>query len=162
MIYRLHMHLINLGDVAYETGVAHLTQVSGFPSISCAEVSLNSSKYNNISPVHAVAGMDWSAINSEPDEYTPNAVQTRVNGTVLTICTHIAGGNRMKVSPTAMWFAFQENLHYRTGGTIYGGNIPFETSITGAGLCKKLPVSIHRIALHVYTPLHFFLQATSL
>ena len=131
------------GEVAYETGIANLTSVSGFPSTFCTDVSLNATKYNNILPIRAVAAVDWSKISFDVDDYSANAVQTRVNGTILTICVYIAGGNGRSLLPTVMWVAFQENIHYRTGNTIYGGSLAFNTSGTSSSLCAKLPVSCY-------------------
>ena len=118
-----------------------MTSVAGYPSTYCADISLDPSKYNDVTPIRAVAAVDWSSINSGPEEYTANAAQTRVNGTILTVCVYIVGGNGKASLPRAMWFASQDNAHYRTNDTIKVGNIPFSTKATSTSLCAKLPVS---------------------
>ena len=144
-IISIHSYLFfdSVGEVAYETGVANLTSVPGLPGTYCADIDLDPSKYNDVTPIHAVAAVDWTGVNAGPDTYTANAVQTRVNGTVLTLCVYIVGGNGGRSSvPKAMWFTFQDNLKYRTNGTIDGGNIPFSTSATSTTVCAKLEVRL--------------------
>ena len=112
----------------------------GYPNTYCADISLDPSKYNDVAPIHAVASVDWSTVAGGPDTYFANAVQTRVNGTTLTACVYIVGGNGRSSLPRAMWFAYQNNAKHRTNGTMNGRNIPFSTKATSATLCGKLPV----------------------
>ena len=135
------MYDIYLGNVSYETGITNITSVPGQAGTACAEVSLDPTKYNSISPIQAVATVDWSAVSTITSPYVANAVQTRINGTQLTICAYITGGIR-SILPRVMWIAFQENVHFRTSGSVVAGKLLFNTNIVSAALCAKLNVQV--------------------
>ena len=138
------IQFLSLGDVAYETGTANLTRVQGYPTTFCANISLDPSKYNDIVPIHAVAAVDWS--NVQTQHYQASAAQTRIVGTEMMACVYIAGGMILMGDPipVLVWFAYQNNAHHRTNGTVKGGSLHFNTNVFSASLCRELdlPVSI--------------------
>ena len=129
------------GAISYEIGVADLHPVNGHPFTFCANVSLNSSKYNDILPILSTASVDWTAATNGDNVYNANAAQTNVIGTILTICIYIAGGLKNMI-PRASWMSFQENIHFRTNNTITGGSIPLNVAVTGATLCAKFLIQV--------------------
>ena len=60
---------------------------------------------------------------------------------MLTVCAYIVGGIR-SILPRALWFAFQENVHYRTSETVIGGSIIFDTNIAHASICGKMNIEV--------------------
>ena len=118
--------------------------VTGMPTTYCATVSLDPTKYNDNSPILASASADWSSVTDRTLVYTANSVQTWVNGTELTVCLYVVGGSSQL--PRVVWVAYQKNLQYRTGGTMFGGTISIDTSLSGS-VCAQLnlPVSFTEV-----------------
>ena len=112
------------------------------PAISCATVALDPSKYTHLLPILVSAAADWSDVADRSSVYTANSVQTWVNGTELTICLYVVGAPPSQL-PRVVWVAYQENLQYRTSGTMVGGTIVVDTFVSGS-VCAmvNLPVSI--------------------
>ena len=131
------------GAISYEIGVADLHPVNGHPFTFCANVSLNSSKYNDILPILSTASVDWTAATNGDNVYNANAAQTNVVGSILTICVYIAGGIN-KILPKANWMSFQENIIFRTNDTITGGSIALNTAVSSASLCADFPLKVCR------------------
>ena len=132
------------GELAYETGVTDVTMVPGMPTTFCATVTLDPTKYNDLSPILASATADWTEVVDRSLVYTANSVQTWINGTELTICLYVVG--RARQLPRLVWVTYQKNLQYRTSDTMIGGTIPIDTTVSGS-VCAKLdlPVSLNKI-----------------
>ena len=121
--------------------MAELQSVTGQPFTFCANVSLDPSRYNDILPILSTASVDWTAVAKSDNIYNANAAQTKVIGTILTICIYIAGELKNMI-PRASWMSFQENIHFRTNNTITGGSVPLNVAVTGATLCAKFPIQV--------------------
>ena len=104
-------------------------------------MSLDASKYNDILPILSTASVDWTTVPNADNVYNANAAQTNVVGTILTICVYIAGGLK-NILPKVFWMSFQENIHFRTNGTIFGDSITLNTDATNAALCADFSVQV--------------------
>ena len=122
-------------------GTTELQAVTGYPCTFCANVSLDPSKYNNILPILSIASVDWTTVAHSDKTYNANAAQTSVLDYILTICIYIVGGLN-KIIPRVSWIAFQENIHFRTDDTLYGGVIKLNTPVSGATICSDFELEV--------------------
>ena len=94
----------------------------------------------------STASVDWTAVTNSDNIYNANAAQTNVVGMILTICVYVAGGIK-NVIPRAFWMSFQENIHFRTNGTVTGGSILLNLAASSATLCVNIPIKVCTLEL---------------
>ena len=132
-----------------QIGSEELEPVSGNKLVYCKRISLNSSTLHEFSQVLLIHSVAWNQSMAELDPQNIHSASTSWTSNVTTSgftgCVRLTFHSNMmaadKPRPVLNYLAFQENVHFRTDGVMYGGVLPLRDFTTGS-VCTNLSVEV--------------------